>query len=397
MIASTLLMSLLLQGAAPTPVLPGAVSGQLRTIEGAPAVNTRIVMVPAPKGANKVDDNLNYYEPYFSMPPDRTLTDNEGNFRLQEIVPGRYFLLAGAAAEGQGTYYPDALHPRDAQVLDIESTVELDHLDFQLKVRLGGKLSGRINANMAALGPRTATITGGKLEDLLEVPVNKDGTFTFGHVPPGKYLLSLYPPTPGIASMPITVSNDDVSGAELQPLPTKKVSGRIIVKNGSIPHGLLGFYTEKTWVTSKINEDGTFYVDLHAARHQIDFAGLPVGYSVASVKIGPQDATGQGILVGNSDVPDVVITLNAPKKLAIVKGKITGLPQNRFASTAVVMVGPTFNKGQADIEQDGSFRFDAVIPGLYTLSLNGVPEFKPMTVVVEGFDTYEVSVTVPSR
>jgi hypothetical protein len=396
MIASTLLMSLLLQGTVPVPVLPGAVSGQLKTIDGAPAVNTRIVMVPAPKGANRVDDNLNYYEPYFSMPQDRTLTDNEGNFRLQDIVPGRYFLLAGAAAEGQGTYYPDALIPRNAQVLDIVSAEELNHLDFQLKVRLGGRLSGRVNANMTALGPRTATITGGKLEDLLEVPVNKDGTFAFGHVPPGKYLLSLYPPTPGIASMPITVANDDVSGAELLPLPTKRVSGRIVVKNGSIPHGLLGFYTVKTWVTSKINDNGTFSVDLHDAQHQIDFAGLPVGYTVASVKIGSQDVTAQGIRVANADVPDVLITLNAPKKLATVKGKITGLPPARFASTGVVMVGPTFNKGLADVQQDGSFQFDAVVPGLYTLSLNGVPEFKPMTVVVEGFDTYEVSVTVPS-
>jgi hypothetical protein len=59
------------------------------------------------------------------------------------------------------------------------------------------------------------------------------------------------------------------------------------------------------------------------------------------------------------------------------------------------MVGPTFNKGQADIQQDGTFQFDAVVPGLYTLTLNGVPNFKPMTVVVEGFETYEVTVAVP--
>ena len=230
-----LALGLLLQSTPsfPIPVPPGAVSGQLRTIDGAPAVNTRIIMVPAPKGVNSFDDGLNYYEPYFELPPDHTLTDNEGNFRLQEIMPGRYFLLAGAKGQGQGTYYPDALSLKGAQVIDVQSGVEIDHLDFQLKVRLGGRLSGRVNANMAELGPRTATITGGKLEDLLEVPVNKDGTFSFGHVPPGKYLLSLYPPTPGVASMPVTVANDDISGAELLPLPTKKVSGRIVVKNGS--------------------------------------------------------------------------------------------------------------------------------------------------------------------
>ena len=72
---------------------------------------------------------------------------------------------------------------------------------------------------------------------------------------------------------------------ELDTLPTKRVTGRIIVRNGSIPHGMLGFYTVKTYVGGKINEDGTFSVDLHSALHQIDFAGLPVGYSLASVKI----------------------------------------------------------------------------------------------------------------
>jgi hypothetical protein len=250
---------------------------------------------------------------------------------------------------------------------------------------------------MKVLGSRTATITGGKLEELIEVPVRPDGTFTFGYIPPGKYLLSLYPPTPGIASMPITIENADISGAELVPLPTQKVTGRIIVRNGPIPHGILGFYTIKTYVSGKIHEDGTFAVDLHAARHQIDFAGLPVGYSLASVKIDGKDTTQDGIVVGNADVSDVVITVNAPKHLAVVKGKVSGLPPERFGSTGVVLTGPTFNKLQADIEQTGAFEFSAVVPGVYRLTLNGVPELAPITVVVDSFGTFEVPVVVPGR
>src|SRR5215471_9299338 len=235
------------------PVSPGAVSGQLRTADGVPAVNVRVVAVAVPNGNGTPDDSLNYFE--LSEPIDRTLTDNEGNFRLQEIAPGRYYLLAGALPKG--TFYPEADNIRGGMVLNVQSGIEIPNLNFQLLHRLGGKLSGRINADMAALGPRTVTVTGGTLEDLLEVPVNPDGTFQFGHVPPGKYLVSLYPPTPGIASYPVTVGEADVSGVDLVPLPTHKVSGRIVVKNGlSIPHGLLGFFTEKTWVGGKINEDG---------------------------------------------------------------------------------------------------------------------------------------------
>jgi len=393
MIATLLASFFILQDTSFIP--PGAVWGQLRAMDGATAVNVRIIAIKLPDGDSTPDDNLNSFDVYFNMPANYTLTDNEGNFRLQELTPGRYFLLAGGSGQGQGTFYPQGATMRDAQVLNVQSGIEID-ASFRLKVRLGGKLSGRVDANMTALGPRTATITGGKLEDLLEVPVRPDGTFTFGHIPPGKYLLSLYPPTPGIASMPITIANDDISGAELEPLPTKKVSGRIVVKNGSIPHGLLGFYTLKTWVPGKINEDGTFSVDLHSARQQIDFAGLPAGYTVASVKVGNQDVTQQGIVVGSSDISEVLITLNAPRHLATIKGKVTGLEASRFASTAAVLTGPTFNRGQADVEQDGSFQFDAVVPGTYRLTLNGVPQLLPITINVDSFGTFEVPVNVPS-
>jgi hypothetical protein len=124
---------------------------------------------------------------------------------------------------------------------------------------------------------------------------------------------------------------------------------------------------------------------------------LPVGYTVASVKVANKDVTEQGILVGDADVSDVLITLNAPRRLAVVKGKITGLPANRFGSTGVVLTGPTFNRGQADVQQDGTFQFDAVVPGLYKLTLNGIPEFAPMTVIVDGFGTFEVNVAVTGQ
>lgn len=378
------------------PVSPGAVSGQLRTIDGVPAVNVRVVAVAVPNGRANPDDNLNYFE--LAEPADRTLTDNEGNFRLQELLPGRYYLLAGA--NPYGTYYPGEANIRGAQILTVESSVEIPNLNFKLQHRLGGKLSGRIDADMSALGPRTATVTGGTLEDLLEVQVKPDGSFEFGHVPPGKYLVSLYPPTPGIASYPVTVGESDISGVELVPLPTKRVTGRVVVRNGAgygaIPYGLLGFFTQKTWVSGKINEDGTFSVDLHSTRHQIDFAGLPVGYTVASVKVNGQDVTQQGILVGKTDVSDVVITLNAPRRLATVKGTVTGLAPERYASTGVVLTGPTFSTLQADIEQNGSFEFQAVIPGAYKLTLKGIPNFRPITVNIDSFNTFVVPVVVSS-
>jgi hypothetical protein len=379
-------------------IQPGGIAGQLRTIDGVPAVAVRVVAMPVPTGNTVPDEGPNYF--ILAPPTGATLTDNEGNYRFMDLAPGRYYIMAGVP--GQASFYParadvrSVADIRQAGIATVEGGVIAENFNFALLHRLGGKLSGRVNANMATLGPRTATIIGGKLEDILEVPVGPKGNFEFGHVPPGRYLVSLYPPTPGIASAPITVGDADISGIELIPLPTKTVTGRIAVKNGPIPHGILGFYTEKTYVSGTIKPDGTFSVQLHAAQHEIDFAGLPVGYSVASVRVGSRDAP-QGIIIGNADVSDVVITLNAPRNLAVVRGKVSGLPAARFASTAVELAGPVYNRLQADLQPDGSFEFPAVTPGLYRLTLRGVAELAPVLVAVDGARTFEVSVAVPSR
>ena len=66
-----------------------------------------------------------------------------------------------------GTYYPEAANIRDAEIITVEAGIETP-LNFKLVHKLGGKVSGRINADVKAIGPRTATITGPPLEDLLE-------------------------------------------------------------------------------------------------------------------------------------------------------------------------------------------------------------------------------------
>ena len=300
-----------------------------------------------------------------------------------------------AGMTGQATYYPETELVRDADIITVQSGFMVEDVDFKLLHRLGGKLSGRINADMKKLGYRTATIVGGKLEDLIEVPIKPDGTFEFGHVPPGSYLLSMYPPSPGMPSIPIKVGNADIADVEMTPLPTHTVKGRIVTRNGPLPRGILGFYTDKTYFSAKVDGSGTFEVQLHNATHQIDVAGLPVGYSLASVRVGAQDAT-RGIRVQNADVSDVVITVNAPQKLARVRGQITGIPAERMRMTVVTLSGPIVGVLETLPKPDGTFEFYPVTPGLYTLTLPEVPAAKPLTVVVDSADTFNVSVVVPN-
>ena len=383
---------LLLQRAPYIP--PGAVEGNLLSIDGAPASSVRIAAIPVPKGNGTPDDNLNYFE--LVPATNTTLTDNDGHFSMTDLAPGRYYLIAGA--NGYGTYLPGTTDLRKATIVTVVSNEITGDLNFSLMQKFGAKLSGSVKADMAILGPRKATLIGGKLEDLIDVDVKPDGSYEFGYVPPGDYLVQMYPPTSGMPARRVHVGNENVTGVELVPLPTVAVTGRIVTKRGPLPVGYLGFQTDETYVDSTIHPDGTFSVQLHAATHEPVMAGLPIGYSIASVRIGTKDVT-KGITVGKTDISDVVITLDTPEELAAIKGKVSGLAPSRYATTRVEIKGPITIIGsmQTNIRDDGTFEFPVVTPGSYSLSLTSVPEFSPMTLNLDSTDTVNVSVVVPSR
>jgi hypothetical protein len=193
----------------------------------------------------------------------------------------------------------------------------------------------------------------------------------------------------------VQVGESDVTGLELVRPPTHSVSGKIVVQNGPIPRALLEFSGPKSYVGAKINPDGTFTVQLHSARHEVELAGMTVGYALQSVRVGSTDAT-KGLVVGNADVPGVVITVAAPKQLPRLRGRITGLANSRLASTKVEVTGPIIGSLETGVQPDGSFEFAAVVPGLYKLRLLQVPELAPMNVVVTPNDA-DVPVAVPGR
>jgi hypothetical protein len=194
--------------------------------------------------------------------------------------------------------------------------------------------------------------------------------------------------------MSVKVTDADVSGLELVIPPTHSVTGKIVVENGPLPHALLEFNSLQNYIVGgHINPDGTFTAQLHAAKHRVDLAGMPVGWYVSSVRVGTTDAT-QGFVVGNSNVSGVVINVAAPARLPRIRGKVTGLPEAQLASTKVEVSGPINGSLSASVKPDGSFEIPAVMPGLYKLKLSEGTNFSPKEITVAGWDTTEVQVTV---
>lgn len=370
----------------------GVVTGQLRTVDGNPAVGIWVGAMPLPTGTAVPADGPQYYSP--TVTASETLTDNQGRFRLANIPPGRYYIMAGVV--GDATYYPAAANATTATVLTVAPGSSTPNIDFKLLRPFGRKVSGHVKPVPKDPEIR-ATLFGGKLEEVLRVPLGEGGSFDFGHVPPGNYLLGLFPQPAGLASMSVKVIDADISGLELVVPPTHSVTGKIVVENGPLPHALLEFNSLQNYIVgATINPDGTFTARLHAARHRVDLAGMPVGWRVASVRVGTTDAS-QGFVVGNSDISGVVITVASPARLPRIRGRITGLPEARLASTKVEVSGPINGSLEASVRPDGSFEFPAVMPGLYRLKVNQAQAFSPTSITVAGWDTTEVQVTVPSR
>ena len=76
---------------------------------------------------------------------------------------------------------------------------------------------------------------------------------------------------------------------------------------------LVGFSTERSYVTATTSADGSFSAQVQPARHRIELGGLPPGYTLGSARLGNQDVS-KGVPVGGEDISGLVITIADPPK-----------------------------------------------------------------------------------
>src|SRR5688572_9641353 len=361
----TLALLLMLQGApaspAGQPAQPGTISGELRTPDGSPAAGVRVSALPAPRGTIKPSDGQNYYATV--VPTSTVVSDLKGRYSLRNLAPGRYIILASAL--GYPTFYPSTTDPDKADIVTVEDR-PVENVNVSVVLPPGGRVSGHVPPLTDGSEER-AVLSGLELGEILEAPVDANGSFTFGHVPEGPYLLSLFPTPPGMPSHVLTMAQQDQQVKLVRP-KLYTVSGRIVVPKGPLPFTFLEFYTERSYVTARIRPDGTFTAQLHSAVHQIDMAGMIPGYGMAAATLNgkPLDSV---IEVGSGDVSGLVVTMLVPEKLPRVLGKVVGVPSERLSGGRVELSGRIISTLQAPVRADGSFEFSAVTPGGYWLRL----------------------------
>jgi len=387
--ALTLLAFLmLLQGA---PAGGGAIaSGQVRLADGSPVAAIRVSAVPAPPPNIKPSDGQNYYE--VQAPVRVVLTDNDGRYRLPNLPGGRFFIIAGMI--GQATFYRSTANIDSAAVVTVAGTTPIDGLDIMMQTSPGGRVTGRVSPAAGGAPGERAVLSGLRLGELIETPVRPDGSFDFGRVSRGEYLVSLLPVPPGLRSIPFRVADADVSSLQFQRPVLRTITGRIVAEKGPLPASMIGFSTPESYVSSVITPDGTFTAQLQAGRHRVELGGLPAGYGLSSVRAGSRDAT-EALTVGTSDIRDVVVTLGVRRELPRLTGRIAGAERLTASSPEIEITGPIVGSIKIPLQKDGSFEVAALPPGLYRARIPQVPGFGPVVVVVTSTGG-ELSASLPS-
>jgi hypothetical protein len=101
-----------------TQVASGTINGQLRDTSGLPAVGTRIgVMSVDPGVTGAALSNI-------------TITDKEGRYRLEQVLPGRYLIVAGAITSP--SYFPGVTAREQGKPVTVAAGQSLAGMDFML-------------------------------------------------------------------------------------------------------------------------------------------------------------------------------------------------------------------------------------------------------------------------
>ena len=166
----------------------GVISGRVIDADGQPAARVRVAAWLVRPGSDPAQTNS-------------AQTDDLGQFRLFNLMPGDYFLVAnpsmgGSQAEIQGeptgfapTYAPGTPVRSEAMRLRVargaEASVDIQLLETRVYSISGMVVTSKGDAmgNVSVMLMRTESSTGSSFG----APVTPTGTFTFRNVPPGQY------------------------------------------------------------------------------------------------------------------------------------------------------------------------------------------------------------------
>ena len=356
-------------------------------------------------------------------------SDDTGAYRIYGLAPGDYYVSAtlrgnngpfddqnGDTTSYASTYYPGTGNVSEAQRITLGIGQEQPNVNFALQpvrtVKISGMALGSNGTALAngivSLAPADAGAGGFAVFGGNGGRVRADGSFTIANVSPGSYTLTavaggfgggrggggfavriggpggpagpLGPPDMEIASMPIVVGNEDLTGLTLVTSKGASVTGTVVAAEGSIAK--LG--TDSIQIVAQgaqfqpgpfgtrpaqVDADGSFELSNLTGLKFIRVNGLPQQWTLKSVTFNGADVTDSAIeFRGSAQSSGLQIVVT--DRVSDVNGKVTTARGDVTRDYTVVVFPddpakwafPSRFVKTARADQQGQFRIKALPP-----------------------------------
>jgi len=240
-----------------------------------------------------------------------------GEFRTP-VPEGDYRISWGGLPQG---YFLKSITAGSTDLLANPLTVVAGRPPISIVVTLGVvtpapwvKVAGRVTrpAGSQTPLPKTVGLMGTSLIDVLEAPINSDGSFAFPMVLPGTYL-SRMTPMPPMSPKQIIIPGKDTSNIEIPIPPTKDVPGRVTIEGNAPPPRLVFTMSDTTgsFSASAVPEsDGTFRVTLPEGERRTNLTAP--GFSVKAFSYGAANLLRDPLRISAADSAEFSIALSFP-------------------------------------------------------------------------------------
>ncbi|HEY3930166.1 MAG TPA: carboxypeptidase-like regulatory domain-containing protein [Candidatus Koribacter sp.] len=340
-------------------------------------------------------------------PQGMATTDDQGNYRIFNLAPGRYIVRASTTMEGVNSkqrylpdYFPDTNSPLNATPIVVRAGDETS-ADFRMARGQAAKITGHV-AGLTA-GAQVQVYLHNTVDDAIGgrasgTSVDRNGNFTLDGVLPGDYVLGAMEfrtegnESPRHAELPLRIDGDLSNVAlTLEDAGRASLQGTLHLETGDVSHpplstlriGLLPADDTTgnsdyvgTGGYSAVGRDGTIRIDkVSPGKYIVSMTADGNGWEdfyTKSVQVGNRDVT-DGVINFQTRSGAVPITVTVGVDGALVDGTVLDDNGKPVANATVIGVPndpalhnqvDLYQRGESDT--NGRFILRGIKPGAYS-------------------------------